>query len=531
MAMQATLIQAQHFLGVDHSDTTAMVLVGDRIASVGSAEQLRADWPDAELVDYGNGCVIPGFNDAHMHLGMMVTQSLGADLSPERTPGPADIATSIREVAAEGGDWVRGFRYDHMQSTAGEPLTRDDLDALIPDRPTIVGHISAHWGVANSAALQLAGVDSTTADPRGGSYGRDADGRLNGIVSEQAYFDFVYPSLSTKPWLTPDVESEQALDALERSVQTLLAAGITSIGDAMMGPGELRLFQQARRQKSLRVRVNALMTFPHLPALRDAGVTDGFGDDWLRIGGIKAFVDGAVAGRSCAVAEPFEGTQDHGILTTDQQFITELAADCGAAGLTLAVHANGERAIEIVLGAVETLVDNAMPVPPLRIEHCSVVTPQIIARMAALRISAVPFAGYPLYHGDKLRQWYGQQRLERMFAHRWFIDSGINVAGSSDYPCGPLPPLAGIQSCVTRTSVSGEACGVSQRISVEEAIRLYTHGSAQVEQLGEVKGLLRPGYLADFTVLQHDPRTVDPDQIADIPILATWVAATKQWER
>ncbi|MGH3640442.1 MAG: amidohydrolase, partial [Mycobacterium sp.] len=346
-----TIVTASSFAGTPVAGVTAMVIRDDHIDAVGDAEQLHAQWPRAHVEDYGTACVLPGFNDSHMHFGMMVSQSLGVDLSPERTPDRADLSTRLAAAVPDTRGWVRAARYDHTRSTDGEIITRADLDQLVPDAPAVVGHISAHWGVVNSAALQRAGVTETTPDPDGGSYGRGADGSLTGQVSEQAFFDFVYPSLSRNLDLTPDIVGDQALNAVRDCARMLLAAGITSIGDAMMGADELRLFQRARAQQALPVRVNALMTFPHLPALRAAGICDGFGDDWLRIGGIKAFVDGAVAGRSCAVAEPFEGTDDRGILVTNLAAITSLAEACAEAGLTLAIHANGERAIELVLDA------------------------------------------------------------------------------------------------------------------------------------------------------------------------------------
>ena len=525
------LIRASRIAGEEAGDATGLLIRGDRIEAVGDAGRLGAEHPDAAVLDYGSACVVPGFNDAHAHLAMMVANSMGVDLSPENTPGPERLEASLRSGRADERGWVRASRYDHMRTTGGTVLTRAQLDQWVPGRPAVVGHIGAHWGVVNSRALAAAGISEASPDPAGGSYGRAADGTLNGRVEEQAYFDFAYPALTTKAFLPPRLDGPGALEALGAAMTTLLAAGITSVTDAMTGPHELRLFQRARSAGALRVRVNALMTYPHLPALSGSGIGDGFGDEWLKIGGIKAFADGAVAGRSCAVAEPFEGSDDLGILTTDPAELRALAEGCARAGLTLAVHANGERAILMVLDALERLGASGGPVPRVRIEHCSIITGDIIAKMAALQVSAVPFAGYPLYHGDSLLQWYGAGRAERMFAHRSFLDAGIPVAGSSDYPCGPLPPLAGIQSCVTRTSSGGHAFGLSQRIGVDEAIAMYTRGSAALEREQHRKGRLAGGYLADFAVLEADPRHTPPEAIAGINVIATWVGGRKQWER
>jgi predicted amidohydrolase YtcJ len=521
------LIRAGRIAGDD--DATGLLIRGDRIETVGDADRLEAAHPGAAVLDYGSACILPGFNDAHAHLAMMVANSMGVDLSPENTPGPERLEAALRSGRGDDQGWVRASRYDHMRTTGGTVLTRAQLDQWVPGRPAVVGHIGAHWGVVNSQALAAAGITEASPDPAGGSYGRDADGTLSGRVDEQAYFDFAYPALTTKPSLPPRFDGPEVLTALDAAMTTLLAAGITSVTDAMTGPHELRLLQRARSAGALRVRVNTLVTYPHLPALSGAGICDGFGDEWLKIGGIKAFADGAVAGRSCAVAEPFEGSDDFGTLTTDPAELRTLARSCADAGLTLAVHANGERAILMVLGALEHVGASGGPVPRVRIEHCSIITDDIIAKMAALHVSAVPFAGYPLYHGDSLLQWYGAGRAERMFAHRSFLDAGIPVAGSSDYPCGPLPPLAGIQSCVTRTSSGGHAFGRGQRISADEAIALYTRGSAALEHEQHRKGRLADGYLADFVVLEEDPRHAAPEDIAGIGVIATWVGGRRQW--
>ena len=296
--------------------------------------------------------------------------------------------------------------------------------------------------------------------------------------------------------------------ALLASAEKMLAAGITSVCDAMVGPRELQLLQSARDQ-GLPLRVNALLTFPHLSKLTDVGLRDGFGDEWLRVGGIKAFVDGAVAGRSCAVAEPFEGSDDTGILTVTRAELQQLVDQATAARTRLAVHANGERAIEMVLDTFEQAAANGS-ILRHRIEHCSIVTPEILDRMKRLEVIAVPFGSYAYFHGEQLLQWYGADRLERMFAHRSMLEAGITVAGSSDYPCGPWEPLLGLQSCVTRRASSGLDAGLSQRLSMRQALESTTVGSAASSGEEHVKGRLAPGFLADFTVLGGDFMTTPP---------------------
>jgi predicted amidohydrolase YtcJ len=530
-APETTLVVASRIVTQDGADEEAMVLFGDRVLATGTVAEMREVAPSAALWDYPGATIVPGFNDAHQHLTMTAAQASGLDLSADHVNGPDAFEDELRAYAVSRPttSWVVGTRYDQVRSSGGHRITRSELDRILPDHPAIIVNIGAHWGVANSAALALAGLHDGSSDPPGGQLGTDDAGRLDGYVAEQALFDFVYPSLASGEPVAPLTPFDDLVGAISRAAEAFLASGLTSVGDAMVGARELEALQEARR-RGLPLRVNALLTHPHLPLMADLGVRDGFGDHWLRIGGVKAFVDGAVAGRSCAVAEPFEGTDDRGILTMDPDGVRDLVERATAAGTRVAVHANGERAITMVLEALEAVDAGHVPRLRHRIEHCSIVTPEILERMAFLGVIAVPFGSYAYYHGDTLVDWYGSDRLERMFAHRSMIDAGITVAGSSDYPCGPWEPLLGLQSCVTRRSKGGRSVGPSQRISLREAIRLYTLGSAAASGEDEVKGRLTSGYLADFTVLEGDLMAVEPDSIGEVPVLATWVGGVPRWE-
>ena len=201
-------------------------------------------------------------------------------------------------------------------------------------------------------------------------------------------------------------------------------------------------------------------------------------------------------------------------------------------GNRICVHANGDRAIGKLLDQLEAAQQRARA-PGLhhRIEHCSIVNDEILRRMKALGAIAAPFGSYVHYHGGKLLDWYGPERIERMFAHRSFLDYGVAVAGSSDYPCGPYQPLLALQSCVTRTGYDGAPLGLSQRITPREALALYTTSAAYASGEDGVKGRLAPGYLADFVVLDDDPLTVDPRALGSLGVRATYVGGVKVWDR
>jgi predicted amidohydrolase YtcJ len=231
--------------------------------------------------------------------------------------------------------------------------------------------------------------------------------------------------------------------------------------------------------------------------------------------------------------QPFEGTtDDFGMQTLSDDELRDVVRMTHLDGNRVCVHANGDRAIGKLLDQLEA-AQNEHPRSDLhhRIEHCSIVNDDILRRMKALDAIAAPFGSYVHYHGGKLLEWYGPERIERMFAHRSFIDHGITVAGSSDYPCGPYQPLLALQSCITRTGYDGTPLGLSQRITPREALALYTINAACASGEDGVKGRLAPGYLADFVALDDDPLTVDPATLGAVGVRATYVGGTKVWER
>jgi predicted amidohydrolase YtcJ len=410
-------------------------------------------------------------------------------------------------------------------------LTRQQLDEVTGDVPTLVVHVAGHWGVVNSAALAVGGIDDEASPPPGGDFGHDGTGRHNGVLFEQALFDFAYPAVSrTGSTVVPASVLSERLTGLRRAVARWHAAGLTSICDAMVGPDDLALFSEAAARGVLTLRTGMLIAAPHYELVHRLGLRSGLGDEMLRFVGVKAFVDGAVGGRTCLMEEPHPGGDFHGIQSTSTKELREIVRSVHADGNRLGVHANGDRAIRLLLTLLEEAADaDQRPGLRHRVEHCSLVDDDIVRRLAALDAIAVPFGSYAYYHGGALVDWYGKDRVGRMFAHRDLLDAGVTVAGSSDYPCGPIEPLLAIQSCVTRTGFDGVDVGPQQRISVEEALRVYTTGSAEATGEAGVKGTLTPGLLADFVVLGEDPRVVDPSTIGAIPVLSTWVGGRPVW--
>jgi hypothetical protein len=258
--------------------------------------------------------------------------------------------------------------------------------------------------------------------------------------------------------------------------------------------------------------------------LRAAGVYSGFGNEWLRVGGVKFVADGSAAERTMAMSTPYVGRpDDHGILTMTQQEIDAAVEDAHRHRFQIGIHANGDVAIDRVLSAYERAQRLApRPDPRHRIEHCSLVTPELLRRIQATGSIPTPFYTYIHYNGEKWSE-YGEEKMGWMFAHRSFLDHGIPVAGASDYIPGPYEPLMAIQSMVTRTDMNGRVWGASQRIGVDEALRICTLNGAYASFEENEKGSIRAGKLADFTILADDPHDVEPDRIKHIEVVRTVV--------
>jgi predicted amidohydrolase YtcJ len=512
----------------------AVAVKNGRFLGAGSDEEAKAlAGSKTRRIDLRGRTVTPGFIDSHQHLSQYGTDLLQIDCSPKRCKTIADIQKAVLQETRRKppGEWVRGVGYDDTKTQAGKQLTRWDLDEVAPGHPVFIQQISGHWGVVNSKALEAGGIREDSLDPSGGAYGRDpATGRLNGVLYEQAEFAFVFEGTTGQAPIIPPFSLKDRIRGIRLATNRYLASGITSVHDALVSAQTLETYQDALKTGELKLRVYMLISIEYLPQLRALNLKTGFGNEWLKIGGVKILADGAIAGRTAYLSEPYVGSEDRGILAVEsEQVLHDLIRQGHNAGFQVCVHANGDRVIEMALAGFEkALEESPRRDHRHRLEHCTVVNPAILKRIKRLRMLVTPFGSYIYHHGEKMVPYYGMKRVEMMFAHRSFLDCGIAVSGASDNPCGPYEPLLGIQSCVTRRSSAGELLGPCQRITVEEAISLYTMASAYASFEENVKGSITPGKLADLVVLGEDPRKVDPGEIKDIPVEMTIVGGEIQ---
>jgi predicted amidohydrolase YtcJ len=529
---QPLIVTADQIVTMAGDAPEAFAVTDGRIARTGPLAELRERHPDAEVIDFGQAVVVPGFHDAHLHLASAADQLLQVDLSYPSVQSLAELHRRIRDraVATTPGQWIIGSRYDDGKMAENRPLTRFELDEMAPDHPVLVRQVAGHWAVVNSCALQLGGIDDASQPPEGGAYGRDGAGRLNGVLYERALVEWVSSPGAGGKGIVPAQTLEDRLVGLRRAANSFAAAGLTSVCDASTGPEDIALFEAGRQRGLLNLRVSMLVRYASYETLRIQNQWPN--DAFLRVTGVKAVLDGAIGGRTCLLEQPFEGTtDDHGIQAMSTRDLQDLIRMLIRDGQRPCVHANGDRAISLLLDQLEQVTPEQWPALRPRVEHCSVVNDAILGRLKKLGATTTPFASYVHYHGNNLRKWYGDERLRRMFAHRSFLDWGVPVAAASDFGCGPFEPLLGMQSCVTREAWDGGTLGENQRISAREALALYTTGAAYATGEEHVKGKLAPAYYADFAVLGDNPLTAEPRKLSEIPVLATYVAGERIWNR
>jgi predicted amidohydrolase YtcJ len=520
-----TIITGGHLLTMDPKQplAEAMAVSGNHILAVGSNDDIRSlAGPKTKVIDATGLTVTPGFIDAHSH-PLLAKEAIGANVN---LPRISDVKDALAQKAAEtpAGTWVLGVMYDDTKFEEERPLLRTDIDEAVPDLPVYVAHRGGHTGVVNSKAFEMAGITIDTPDPTGGKYYREG-GEFTGKVAESA----VDPFYEVGTW--PEMDRDMWQKSVALSTKGMAMSGLTSTTDAWGGlngsvveNADLLAYQDARAAGELYLRVSFMPggSSETYKGLKQAGIRSGFGDDMIRIGAVKYGADGSASERTMSMSTPFKGRpDDYGILTMSQEEIDAAVDDAVAHDFRIGIHANGDVAINMVLDAYERVLQNWQgPNPRFRIEHCSLVNPEILIRIKAAGVIPAPFYTYAYFHGNKWVE-YGFEKMQWMFAHKSFLDYGIPVAPASDFTPGPYEPMMAIQSMVTRKDTQGRVWGPNQRVTVSQAMQICTMHGAYASFEEDIKGSLTAGKLADYVILEEDPNEVDPDSIVDIKVLRT----------
>ena len=519
----------------------AMLVRDGRIAAVGDPGEIRAAaGPGAEVARLDGATIIPGLIDAHCHVADIGYLAAGADCSQPSAPDIPAIQARLREASARtpAGSWVTGSGYVEYQLREGRHPTRADLDQAVPDRPAVLYHTSLHACVLNSAALRAAGFADRQPDPPGGAFGRDGEGRLDGVVFEGPMFALLERNLRDD--ITRMGAAERAR-LMERAGQRLAALGITAACDADLRRDTFAAFAEADQAGALHQRIYGLVVHDQVDWLLANGL-QGRHSGRLATEAVKIWADGGMSSRTAAIHGSYPvPPHGSGILFFSRDELTAMVRDFDARGFQVAVHAQGDRAIETVLDAYAAVLAGtggrhgaagpARRANPRRhrIEHAGAMYPALTARAAELGIVIVSQPGFLSALGDGFAAAFPGQ-ADQLYAFGSWRRAGLTVAGSSDAPVISAAPLLGIRDAVTRRTDGGQVLGPGERLTAREALALYTTEAATAMHREDEIGSLQPGKLADFVVLDANPLQADPAQIAGIQVLATVVDGTPTYQ-
>nr|MBD3205811.1 amidohydrolase family protein [Candidatus Bathyarchaeota archaeon] len=492
-----------------------------RIVSTGENADLdKIIGPETEVIDLNGRTVIPGLIDSHGHfISTGARRILNVDLSQEAgVTSIQDIIDRLKERAkiTPKGEWISGYQEDDSKLKEKRHPTRWELDEASREHPILISTVGGHFYMANSLAFESAGVKKDTPDPVGGKFDRDPDtGEPNGGIHEKA-LDII------RPGGPPEPTRKQAMDGAKEILNECAEVGLTCVYDTVE-KSQIRAALDLKNRGELPIRVRMDVSIDSFPELNKLGIYRGLGDDWLRVCGLKFFFDGAISARTAAVTEEYLNKPGFfGVMATTREIATETIEEAYSEGYRISAHANGDRAIEMYLDIMQEMQEKYPREDPRNRDiHCTVINEELVQRIKKLRILPTIFGPYVYYHGDKLIPAFGEARLERMFAAKSFLDAGVTIAAHSDHPCAPYPPLMAIHGLVNRRTKSGSPIGQTQKISVLDALKLYTINAAYQQYDEDLLGSIEEGKLADFVVLAEDILTVPSEKIKDIMVEIT----------
>ncbi len=507
-----------------------------RILSVGSAKNIEdLIGPETNVIELNGRTVVPGLIDSHCHLVSMAALSKALNVIDGSYEAgvrsifdiKSRIAEQTRRVSPRG--WINVVGEDESKLLERRHPSKLELDDAAPDHPVMVATVGEHFYIVNTKALEIAGISKDSPDPEGGRFDRDPKtGELTGWVRERAIEVLQPIRYGRAPTLA------EAMEAVRSESSQYVSAGLTCINDGWINQSVLiRALDELRNRGELPLRIRLDLWHEMMPHLIALGIGEGFGDEMLKICATKIVTDGAISARTAAVAEPYLHRPDYyGELAINKEELRRIIMQGYSRGYRFAVHANGERAIEMFLDVIEQAQEEYPRKDPRnRIIHCTVVTPKIIARVRKLGLLPTIFGPYPYFHGEKILDGFGSERLERMFAARSFLDAGLKVSAHSDHPAAPYSPLMGIHALVNRRTAKGRPIGRSQRITVMEALKLYTIYAAYHTFEERVMGSIEHGKYADMVVMGNDILTVRSEEIINIPVDVTIVGGRIVFQR
>jgi predicted amidohydrolase YtcJ len=497
----------------DGTSVEALLTRDGRVVAVGRRDELRREAGGAESIDLRGGLMVPGWFDAHVHFIWWAEAMARLDVSDTATVEEALDRIGARARTLPEGAWVLGGRFD--KNTWGRWPTAVDLDRVTGGRPAVLRSRDGHSRWLNTAAIARAGITRDTATPAGGAIFRDDRGEATGVLQENAN--------ALADGVIPPPTDEQMLADARRGQTEAWRRGITGLEDLdqFLGKSPLAVLERMRDAGELALRV--YMGIPHarLADALEQKMRTGEGDEWLRTGHLKIFTDGALGSQTAALEEPYEGSRDRGILTVDPGQLAQDVAAAAAAGIAVAIHAIGDRAVHVALDAIEPTRSSA---PQLRqkIEHVQLVRADDLSRFGALGVVASMQPIHATSDRDLADRYWGASRVARAYPWRTLRRTGAVLAFGSDAPVEPIDPLLGIHAAVSRRRPQDdEAWRPEQRLTIEEALAGYAAGPAYAMSSERVSGSLRVGMRCDATVVDRDLARCSEDELLGARVRAT----------
>jgi len=530
------LLKRGHIVTMGEGGTISetMAVRDGRILAIGDGDAL-ADCVSArtQVLDLEGRTVLPGLIDVHTHTMEWVKSLVRGeiDVGYPSVHSIAEIEQAVAERAAAlpPGQWIRAAGWDDAKLTERRYITRHDLDRVSPNHPVYLVHVSGHLAAANSAALKLAHIGKDTPDPQGGVIERDQSGEPTGVLKDTA--------MGLIETLLPGDPADINVRAAKLISEKAAEVGLTTIHDIFISSEEMRGYQQARDRGWLEIRVQMS---PRIGSIADAeklaqmGVHTGFGDDRLKFGAAKMFADGGMGARTIAIYPPgvIGEPNNLGVLRWSPADMQKAHFIAAAAGWQLETHAIGDRAIDEVLDSYAAVIQQlGLKDHRFRIVHAGISTPAVQKRLEELNVLVDGNPPFVYWIGSWFAK-YGPERVRWSYPAKSYIENGIIEAAGSDVPVTPISPWWGIWAAVARKELeSGQVLAPEERISVEQALTLYTRNGAYAGFEEHSKGALEPGKLADFIVVDRDVLHVSVDELKEVKVLETFVGGKKVYER
>lgn len=543
--VHGNILTGTHLRPGDASPTpakvTAIAVAGGRILAAGTdADLLKLKGPKTEIVDLKGAFAMPGFNDAHTHMGEAGRQKLAVDLIGVRSLVEMQQRIRIYAATARPGTWILGGGWDHTLWADNKLPSRTDLDQVTAGHPAIFRRVDGHMAVANSAALAAANITAATSDPNGSKIDRDASGNPTGILREAGANALVFSKI-------PPPSIEQRRQALTVAIADILSNGVTSIQDNSDWEDFLAL-EELEHTGKLHLRVAEWLDFNQpVGVLKERRASHRSDDPLLHLTQLKGFMDGSLGSRTAAMDEPYsDDPGNSGLARYQQDKLNQMAAERAAAGFQLGFHAIGDRANAMALNAFAYVREQQLQIwkekvstdPKVlaatsealnhqrrfRIEHAQVLLPGDFDRFARLGVIASMQPSHLLTDMKWATDRLGPERIKYAYAWKSFLDHNVVLAFGTDYPVELINPFRGLYSAVTRQNEAGtQTFQPQEKISLNEAIYAYTQASAFAEFREHQKGRLEPGYLADLIILDRDITTAPPQELLHTKVLRTVV--------